>query len=216
MPAETSRPPAAAVATVLVPRVGEPGRYSRRHAANARLAVEGGALVATDARGRRHEAPMDGSPQAPSAIGVVLNASGHHRAPVHVLVVLDRRSQVVVRDDDGGLWRDDDVRRFARAAGLRFLPHEPFLLEEDRARPAVTLGTFPWVSIALVVAFLPVMVVLGLAGVEREVGAAVGVAIGVAAVLAGRLGTTRMHPAPDAPEPGAGAVDPPADPGQPS
>ncbi|HEY8525553.1 MAG TPA: hypothetical protein VIL48_11345 [Acidimicrobiales bacterium] len=179
---------AAAATAVLTPRPTAPGRYRRRHLAHARLALVGDVLVVTDARGRDHHLPLDGTLNAPEAIGIVLTP---RQGPAY-LAVLDGHGRPVVRDGEAGAWAPDDIRAFAAATGLRYLDPAPRPARVDRTRPPVEVEGTPWAFILLTLAAVVALAVLLVVGAPAVTLLAVPVVAAALGYAAARADQTRI------------------------
>lgn len=177
----------------LRPRATVSGRYPRRHLANAALDVDGDELVVTDARGRERRLALDGTPEAPAAIGMTIDPRHTLAAPVAYLAVVDGAGRLLVRDGELGVWSLDDLRRFAAEAGLRYLEPEMRTHEIDRHRQPIELEGTPWAFILLSLAAVVAAVVLAVVGAPAVAfvgGAAAIAALGFAASRAGQVRIT--------------------------
>jgi hypothetical protein len=108
--------------------------------------------------------------------------------------VVDGAGRLLVRDGELGVWALEDVRRFAAAAGLRYLEPEARTHEVDWHRQPVELEGTPWGFILLslaAVAAAVVLVVTGAPAVAFPAAAAVVVAVGVAGSRAGQVRVRR-------------------------
>jgi hypothetical protein len=179
---------------VLRPQATVPGRYPRRHLANASLAVDGDELVVTDARGRERRLALDGTPEAPAAIGMTIDPRHTLAAPVAYLAVVDGAGRLLVRDGELGVWALEDVQRFATEAGLRYLEPEMRTHEIDRHRQPIELEGTPWAFITLTLAALVAAVVLVVVGAPAAAFLAAAAIIVTLGVAASRAGQVRIPP----------------------
>lgn len=131
---------------ILRPTVRQRGRYPRAHLERVSLRLDKGTLIATDDRGREHRLPLDGTDGSPASIGVVAPSgllrqfAYRHGLPAY-FVVLDNRGRLLIEDSYTTLWPAATVRRFAAAAGLRYLGYGPTRVGANRGRAVVRLDT---------------------------------------------------------------------------
>ena len=97
------------------PKVLTPFAGTRRFRRNARLAIQAGALIATDRRGCRRIYPMDGTPDAPTRFAVTL--ASDERDGNGRFAYLDGRGQAVVRGLNDH-WNHFEQTEFNDPAGI--------------------------------------------------------------------------------------------------
>jgi hypothetical protein len=139
------------------PTAISPVQGTRRFRRNARLALEDGALVATDRRRRHHRFPLDGSPESPARFDETFSSKEHGRGQ---FVYLDGRGQALVIGFAGD-WDGDEQIALNEAAGIPEKLTDPPLppLRSDGCR----LEDVKWAQPENIAAVAPVGMVVAFA-----------------------------------------------------